>query len=362
MASAVARVLAVFAAAVACGMSGTASASGNATAKYTPGVPPSESSMVNFYYQMEQAMSTYLWSKSPITDDLACFYGDVPGPEGNRVQAAVASGKSLNDMGNYDMCNHANGTQYCTVTIGYNNLSVTGIRMGFCVAKTCNESQLSFVVNDLINIVAPSIDPFIYINNATVHCPQDPGPVRPALYVAIAINAVLLVLCIVGTWMKWPKSIPPQSVSADTSHDGALSRPLMDVAKDAPEPQPVAERKPKNALEHIVFAFDIVTNWKKLMVKPVDERLACLNGVRALSMFWIIYCTCDRETPSPAAHVFSLFVLIAAAAATTRHRRCAVFNLCFCFCFCFRVLLPAALFRGTCVQPTHSSTLSRPTS
>ena len=39
----------------------------------------------------------------------------------------------------------------------------------------------------------------------------------------------------------------------------------------------------------MLMTFDAVTNWKKLMKPSVDSRLACLNGVRALSMFWIIY-------------------------------------------------------------------------
>jgi hypothetical protein len=39
----------------------------------------------------------------------------------------------------------------------------------------------------------------------------------------------------------------------------------------------------------IFMSFDVRTNWKKLIIASVDDRLACLNGVRALSMFWIIY-------------------------------------------------------------------------
>ena len=39
----------------------------------------------------------------------------------------------------------------------------------------------------------------------------------------------------------------------------------------------------------ILMTFDVQTNWKKLMLPSVDPRLECLNGVRALSMFWIIY-------------------------------------------------------------------------
>lgn len=39
----------------------------------------------------------------------------------------------------------------------------------------------------------------------------------------------------------------------------------------------------------IMMTFDVVTNWRKLMLSSVDTRLACLNGLRAISMFWIIY-------------------------------------------------------------------------
>ena len=80
----------------------------------TSGVPPPEASLSTLYYEVERALEQLLWGpvrSGAAPSDFGCFFELVPGPNSNRIQAAVASGKSLNDMGNYDMCQHANGTQ-----------------------------------------------------------------------------------------------------------------------------------------------------------------------------------------------------------------------------------------------------------
>merc|ERR1719329_2119522 len=83
--------------------------------------------------------------------DTVCFYEGIEGPETNKIQAVVASGKSFNDMGNYDMCNNASGTQYCTVSMLFNNASVSGLKFGVCVASNCSEDNVSAVVQAVLD-------------------------------------------------------------------------------------------------------------------------------------------------------------------------------------------------------------------
>ena len=133
--------------------------------------------------------------------------------------------------------------RYCTATVGYNNISVTGLKFGFCVAATCSTENVSDSVNAILNVVRPSIDEFIYLNSATVHCPEPADPFNVAFYVTMALYALLVVLCIAGTWLKWPKPKPEAHTSGKDG--GELAEPMLDVVKgDDVRPVPCAFHPP----------------------------------------------------------------------------------------------------------------------
>jgi hypothetical protein len=88
---------------------------GNAAAEWTDAAYAFETALHDSVYAVARGANGAALDdagEDALAGGLGCFFNDIPGPKGNRIQALLASGKSFADMGNYDLCNKAHGTQY----------------------------------------------------------------------------------------------------------------------------------------------------------------------------------------------------------------------------------------------------------
>lgn len=208
-----------------------------------------------------------------------------------------STGKSVNDLGKWEECRDLgkNVAQYCTLSFSM-DISVSQSYLGVCAPAACNTSELEILANMLLNSTAvkygfedfyQKVLDFEH-GKSSFHCPADTPSIRTSAggIVMIIISFFLAVLVIIGTLLDgidnkwWPE--PVADIHAVSTiggiQDSGEVKPLMHSHRGTPR---------KSKLFEFFLAFSVVRNFKSL-IGPSPPALAFLNGMRAISITWVI--------------------------------------------------------------------------
>lgn len=214
-----------------------------------------------------------------------------------KVPAGLFQGNVFAD-GAYDECFSMPSTSYCT---GFVNISTTvvpipspiplGWKFGMCVPKGCTQMDIAKTVNATVVLVA---------NGSEIACASSKRPPYNAgAIVMITVCCLLVALAVVGSLIHCIVILlkdgleqfvdDPAYTPANHNQDKELSvsekTPLLEKAVDT-------QTKPKR-----FDPMDFVTAFSLFKIIPTilstkqpPSAITCINGLRVISIFWVILC------------------------------------------------------------------------
>ncbi|XP_063954820.1 nose resistant to fluoxetine protein 6-like isoform X1 [Lytechinus pictus] len=221
-------------------------------------------------------------------------------------------------MGHYDECKSITGFNFCMsylqLTLPQNGSIVpsptgqTQLMWGVCVPESCSDSDVLYALQDLLNLVEAPFD-ISAVNASSVLCAQDP----PAPYDAVGFILTMAVIGLLGTLMvlgafldttlrsvhyKAPPTsrqlvinrttnvYPYQRVGSPSGDEGRGTSQAEEMEVQYLEETPTACTR---AWQQFLLCFAVNRNLKKLLSSKTGEGgIGCLNGIRVISMTWVI--------------------------------------------------------------------------
>eukprot|EP01102_Stenamoeba_stenopodia_P013201 TRINITY_DN4252_c0_g1_i1.p1 TRINITY_DN4252_c0_g1~~TRINITY_DN4252_c0_g1_i1.p1 ORF type:complete len:656 (-),score=116.58 TRINITY_DN4252_c0_g1_i1:75-2042(-) len=208
-----------------------------------------------------------------------------------------ASGNALNELGKYDQCIwvlNDKSQQVASLCVVNYNVDYLGqqvpFKTGLCVPTSCNDTNLFELAEGAIMGIAAATNTTNILpealNVTSVYCAKETNPpFSTGAIVMISLFAILGFLCFFGTFVdeliKYrlnAKRVFNIQGEDGTTKDDEHAQPLVHSSQHE-KPQPFWVR--------FVRAFSITHNWSRVAA-PVPGSLNALNGLRVMSMFWII--------------------------------------------------------------------------
>lgn len=205
-------------------------------------------------------------------------------------------------LGDYDGCkNLVIQTQdkdiqmnFCAAVLGkgktYNPSSYTTIFVGVCVPKSCNDTETAEVLQILLG-KATNVSTQVQ----TAICDKD-KPLETKGYVAIVILSIFGFWLVIGTvydmYIRWRKSMKKAFQDGlgdeNLSHNAVNERTglLGSPSKSGLKPK---EQESSGTIHKLLLSFSAWSNAGKILNTQQGEgSLHCLNGIRVISMWWVI--------------------------------------------------------------------------
>ncbi|CAC5392295.1 unnamed protein product [Mytilus coruscus] len=207
-------------------------------------------------------------------------------------------------LGSYDECleikvvaDHNNITyrfdgQYCKVSIapqgelGKILPAKSVIQLGVCVPDSCSDTDTWLLVNNVLPAIS---DGALLAWPGECIAPDQPFDTR-AIIVLVVLSIFMAVMTI-GTaydvlliqWPRWKETKIISENSEEIAVEVDEKAPLLDnQKKKIPENQP-------GLIGDLLLAFSVYTNGAKLFnTKQNKDILTCINGIRFISMTWVI--------------------------------------------------------------------------
>ena len=180
------------------------------------------------------------------------------------------SGKSMNDLGNYDACNQVPKMHYSLIVAALKQPRIN-FYVGLCLPEYCDKDSLGFA-KEYIGALVPGA-------KATMLFPYEELPeYNGSAYALISFIALLTLLGLLGIFVE----LTPLG----DKRPGELGAANL---RDPRRGLSLEQRKRTWALLLLSFSFSY--NLKKLCKLQGADRgksVAVLNGVRVLSLCWII--------------------------------------------------------------------------
>lgn len=203
-------------------------------------------------------------------------------------------------LGSYDECfridrtlpgmppsNSGFSTQFCgmktNVPLGVIPLE---IELTACVPKACSPKDLTYLYNDLLKRL-PTQSP---VRVHDVKCNVDPE-IDTRAVVAIVILGIFAVLMFVSTVYDL-LVIQRQRHAAEHSQSEILSDHIENLGENSPllnSREKKSVPKQESVAERLLLAFSVYSNGKKILqVNQSSGTLTALNGIRFLSISWVV--------------------------------------------------------------------------
>ncbi|XP_076108425.1 nose resistant to fluoxetine protein 6-like isoform X1 [Mytilus galloprovincialis] len=212
--------------------------------------------------------------------------------------------------GNHPQCKQARGPgfngQMCSVVTnaGYSQLNLH-LSFGACLPDSCSQTDVGLIVWDALKVIDAQLKVLIY--PIGVSCPQDLKYARKDI-VAIVVSSIIAFAVVMGTLADIVyiyldssgdkdniqgrsdsppnyNSIPASSVNDTTERLGLLSNIPKNEVLYGENPQSSCN----SVLKQILLSLSLITNTRKLLnTSTASGSLTAINGMRVLSMWWVI--------------------------------------------------------------------------
>eukprot|EP00941_MAST-03F_sp_MAST-3F-sp1_P003105 g3105.t1 len=208
---------------------------------------------------------------------------------------ALATGKNIPfDAGRYNLCHNDTTLQYFLVKgnakMGMiSSMSTVPVELGLCLPRSCNRTNVFDVIEDWdkIGLGFP-------INITSVYGAEDEQTAGIGMWFATAFCCLLSIWVLCATLLRntsvHNSSLKSEPLLGNELRDSTSSLQNRFVTSGGLV-ESVEERgslKERIAQHWFTKSFDAVVNWKKLMSIPPSKNTDSLNGLRVLSMLWIV--------------------------------------------------------------------------
>ncbi|XP_041453975.1 nose resistant to fluoxetine protein 6-like [Lytechinus variegatus] len=235
-----------------------------------------------------------------------------------KPQAGILQG-NLRWLGHYDECRsiivpeYNISYKYCATFLNVNITALTKtqtpeamLTWGVCVPKECSEKDVQYYLNyfletlNLTKYVQPLND------ESFVSCAyEDHIPFTAGFIGTITLFSAIFLLMLLGTaydcFLRYRKQsssklvVYTNSNTNTSAQNGRAGETLIDdgspETKDDDVPLILVQQPPKRAIwEQFLLSFAVNRNLVKLLSTTAgqDRSIGCLNGLRVLSMGWVI--------------------------------------------------------------------------
>jgi peptidoglycan/LPS O-acetylase OafA/YrhL len=227
------------------------------------------------------------------------------------------SGHWLNDVGRFEKCKEMSGTQYVVLEVARR----PWVFFAACGPDSCTKEDYYVLLRGgtglpFIATARETKDPLeavrarvsaVALSSITVHFPfeyiDDHSTIHGGAVAMLIVIIFLLVLCLTATVVDLYLQSPLLSLSNGKSAEIADKSTTLssDSYSQANHPLPLG----------LLLSFSFYTNFNKLIQPTVSrsgENLAVLNGVRVLSIGWVIlgHVYAYRVGSSPIANIFDI--------------------------------------------------------
>ena len=222
-------------------------------------------------------------------------------------------GGNFHITGSFDECLNIEGglTQYCILTLLplVNNTPIKFWEIIFtfltevCLPRSCNTADLEFLVAELNAHYIMSVSDkysIFYVANSTTCQDSKRVSFNTGAIVMIIVCLLFLLFSLVGTavdlsimifqWlMEKPEFSQRFSRTGSDSGDSAAENTPLSTQSMATSPK---MRKHSSSFEKslkFITAFSIIKNLEMIIsTKQPPNAITCFNGIRVISMFWVI--------------------------------------------------------------------------
>ncbi|CAI2387533.1 unnamed protein product [Moneuplotes crassus] len=190
-----------------------------------------------------------------------------PEGAGDLLSMALNTGKGINQLGDFEAC-HSEGLDYILFSVIMEDTNFSIAKLGICSPRECNSAEKYGDISNLILEKARSIMPPDTKLKTSVEVSREilAEPMSSGAIVVIALICSIMLLWILGMIVTY-------------TNFGNKSNPIS---------QRIEDRKQKWALA--LHSFNPYENVSKLFTvkEGGDRTLQVLNGVRVLSICWVI--------------------------------------------------------------------------
>ncbi|CAF1048354.1 unnamed protein product [Adineta steineri] len=196
-------------------------------------------------------------------------------------------------------------TRTCTIGNGLSN-TIRPI-YGICVPQSCNTDDIVNYINKRV-IHIPYIKDFVNLTDDSVHCIEHRQLDKMAILTIIIISTItLLILLATGMHVLYghkhdlkmddapPPNVTNEPLVSRTTIINSLSTPNrtdefnQSVSSDEITPLIVRpEGNVDSVAQNLISCCSLINNYHILKSNSYPKSLACLNGIRVLSLCWII--------------------------------------------------------------------------
>ncbi|XP_068723765.1 nose resistant to fluoxetine protein 6-like [Montipora capricornis] len=217
-------------------------------------------------------------------------------------------------LGSYDVCKNISDAQYCLafgVDYEITAMQSLPISWGLCAPLACNETDIPLFVNELIEVFLPTLR-IKWGKYSSLHCAH-PSKWTTGPIITLVICGIIAYLCLVGTlvdlcliqqtWKFWftlenvrNESHLPSKERQDWGDANNEYTPLVhsnvpdsksELVSDVHLIQPSVQER--GFFVRFLLCFSITRNTSKIMDCSVPPgAITSVNGVRVLSLWWII--------------------------------------------------------------------------
>ncbi|XP_077990613.1 nose resistant to fluoxetine protein 6-like [Glandiceps talaboti] len=244
-------------------------------------------------------------------DNTLKYMGDLVGAKTYARKMYYSSGafrqdydltRNLQDLGDIQMCGsvepEVNETEFGATYCGTSAFLGASFNLGTCFPDSCTNNDVHIYIYQ-VYLRLPNVPPIFELY---VDCVET-IPLRTSDIVAITLCSILLAIIVVGTIYdiilrcRRPSSesidmpVAPKYSTIDNGTDTAMTS-QADLVVEVPEETSRSAKCAAKCKEIISGGFRsfsiIVSSDKILSTRQGSRAIGCLNGIRVLSMFWII--------------------------------------------------------------------------
>ena len=180
------------------------------------------------------------------------------------------SGKGPNQLGMYESCNDKQDFEYAVIWVKIADFELSLLRIGVCGPKSWNsKDNYSAIADSLKDFIAQTTKMDKLYGDVEFPNQNMSQPYEAGFWIVLSIFLVIVLFCIFGVIVGY--------TSIGDNRD-------VEVNDDTK----IEDRKTKLAL--LFYSFNPIVNFQKLCTvrDDGDQRLAVLNGIRVLSIWWVI--------------------------------------------------------------------------
>ena len=162
------------------------------------------------------------------------------------------------------------------------------IYMGLCLPDSCDQNDVKGLGEEILKLVGTkALSVHFVIEDTDI-------TLDSAAIALIVITAIVVILVLLGTAVELlPHVMKRQTVvPSDVKENGVVSKGIKEDTnnrRDNTKEKNIHDFQKSNKLKEFLLCFSFTNNTKKLLsTRTAKGPLACLNGMRVISMWWVI--------------------------------------------------------------------------